>query len=457
MDKLPKKIEIKADKTYTVSCETLIRSIPGNRQVFKGVWDDTEVIVKIFYFRLRAVINMHREWNGLKLLQQKGLPAPEALFYGKTGDGGRAVVTRKIKNCEAVFKLLEEETDSRGKYDIIKPVFCYTAYMHSKGVGQKDLHTGNFLTDGQRIYALDPAEMFFYDKPLSRQKSLKQIAMLIVSLPVYIRKNYQDLLKAYLNCRDMKISEKDNKKLLKYIAHYTEKSHKKSLKKSLRNSKRYTSIKNGQASAVFRKEFACDVAVSDFLENLDKLTENGEIIKDGGASFVSRFKPADREIVVKRYNHKGIWHCLRHTIKGSRARKSWLNAHTLLMLDIKTPNPLAFIEIRKFGLLWKSYIITEFILARNLHEFLQNPQTSPADIQKIKNKLEHLLERFAESKIVHGDMKKSNILIRNGEIILTDLDAMNVFKSRLLFSLRKNKDTNSLENIILSETKSNHF
>lgn len=452
MDKLPEKIKIKADKSYTVTCRKLVRSIPGNRQVFKGEWEGTEVVVKIFRSRLKAWVNMRREWRGLTRLHRKGLAAPEALFCGKTDDGGWAVVTGKIKECEAVFKLLEEETDSRRKYEITKPVFCYAAYMHSKGVAQRDLHTGNFLTDGERVYALDPAGMCFYSKPLSRKKSLKQVAMLIVSLPVYIRNDYQSLLKEYLNCRNLEISEKDNKKLLKYIAYYTEKSHKKVLRKSLRNSKRYALIKDGQIRGVFRKDFACDAAASDFPKRIDKLTENGEIIKDGGTSFVSHFEAMGRDIVVKRYNHKGIWHCIRHTVKGSRARKSWLNAHTLLMMDIQTPEPLGFVEIKKYGLIWKSYIITEYTPAQTLHDFLQNPDAAREDIQDIKTLLNRLLEKFAQSKIVHGDMKQSNILIRSGEIILTDLDAMKVFKSRLMFLLRRNKDVKSLQNIMSSET-----
>lgn len=450
MDKLPKKVEIKSDKLQTVICEKLIRSLPGKRAVYDGTWNNTEVIIKIFTQPVVARIKAHREHKRMNTLKQMQIPAPEVLFYGRT-ETGWAVVTKKILDSRVVFEMLENETTKNTNYDILKQVFEFVADMHSKGIIQRDLHTGNFLTNGEKIYALDTWEMNFHGKPLSRKKSLKQLAVLIVSLPVYIRKNYKNLLQAYYSNRKFNISENDNVLLTKYIARWVQKAGKKALKKSLRNSKNYLVYKSSRVNAVFRKDFACKIAVAEIIRNIDELMAGGEIMKNGNTCFVSKFKTAGKLVVAKRYNHKGLWHCVRHTLKGSRAKKSWLNAHALLMLGIKTPEPLGFIEIRKAGLLWKSYIITEYVQAAKLHDFLENPDTGSQNNESIKNALTELMDELAEAKIVHGDMKQSNILIQDGDIILTDLDAMKIFKSKTLFNLRKYKDINSLRDIGLSK------
>ena len=98
-----------------------------------------------------------------------------------------------------------------------------------------------------------------------------------------------------------------------------------------------------------------------FLQSIDELMQSGQILKNGDTCFVSRINLAGQDIVVKRYNHKGIIHSARHTIKKSRARRCWLHAHWLSMLNIATPRPLAYVEQRRKKLVWKSYLITKYV------------------------------------------------------------------------------------------------
>ena len=92
-----------------------------------------------------------------------------------------------------------------------------------------------------------------------------------------------------------------------------------------------------------------------------------------------------KDIVVKRYNHKGFIHSLRHTIKNSRARRGWLHGHRLGMLGIATPKPLAYIEQLKEKLIWKSYLVTEYVEGQKLYDFLQNSNTTKEQHQIINN------------------------------------------------------------------------
>ena len=96
----------------------------------------------------------------------------------------------------------------------------------------------------------------------------------------------------------------------------------------------------------------------------------GQILKRGNTCYVSRIKLGGCDVVVKRYNHKGFIHSLRHTLKRSRASRSWLHAHRLQILKIAGPAPLAYIEHRRGMLVWKSYFVAEYIAGEKLDDFL---------------------------------------------------------------------------------------
>ena len=79
-----------------------------------------------------------------------------------------------------------------------------------------------------------------------------------------------------------------------------------------------------------------------------------------------------KDVVIRRYNHKGLLHSLLYTIKKSGAYRAWLNAHRLEMLDLATPKPLAYVEQRTVLLLWKSYFINEYIDGQNVFHLIRN-------------------------------------------------------------------------------------
>ena len=166
----------------------------------------------------------------------------------------------------------------------------------------------------------------------------------------------------------------------------------------------------------------------------------GHILKDGNTCFVSHFTWNNKNIVVKRYNHKGFIHSLRHTIIKSRAIRGWLNAQRLTMLGISTPRALAFIERRKGFILWNSYFVTEYVKGIRFHDFLNNTGISAEQRNTTKKQVEKLLADIGKFRITHGDLKHSNILITKNGPVLTDLDSMRAYKSTLLYKQKRVKD-----------------
>lgn len=191
---------------------------------------------------------------------------------------------------------------------------------------------------------------------------------------------------------------------------------------------------------MFDKDFCIGGELLDFVEQIDALMDEGQIIKNGNTSYVSRLSFNGKDVVVKRYNHKGLFHSLRHTIKGSRARRGWLHAHRLKMLQVATPKPLAYIEQRKKKLLWQSYLVTEYIQGQMLCDYLQDGNVTEKKCSIVNQQVVELLDNLGKYRISHGDLKHSNILVTENGPVLTDLDGMKVHKWVWMYNIRKAKD-----------------
>ena len=175
------------------------------------------------------------------------------------------------------------------------------------------------------------------------------------------------------------------------------------------------------------------------MKQIDSMMDNGCILKNGNTCYVCRLVWNGKDVVVKRYNHKGFIHSLRHTIKGSRARRGWLYGNRLGMLNIATPKPLAYVEKRKGLLLWESYIITEYVQGQKFYDFLRDDKVANQRSKAVERTKE-LLDNLGEYHISHGDLKHTNILLTETGPMIIDLDAMKAHRWGWLYKIRRAKD-----------------
>jgi tRNA A-37 threonylcarbamoyl transferase component Bud32 len=159
---------------------------------------------------------------------------------------------------------------------------------------------------------------------------------------------------------------------------------------------------------------------------LDPTIDSGDYIKRHDLSDVYRVQWAGRDVVVKRYNHVGLIHSLRHTIKGSRARRGWWNGQRLLRLGIPTPRPIACIDECRGPLLWRSWLITEYVDGPNLQRVLEDDDVPAGRKRRLIHQTLRLIDRMRSRGISHGDMKHTNIRCVENRVVLTDLDGMEV-------------------------------
>ena len=427
-------------RTERLLCTALLRVVPGRRKVYDAMWNDKSVIAKVFSHKISARRHLKREWQGLSLLQKRELSSPAPLFYGKTENGLWAVVVEKIAESSTVFDIFQETHEPAKKLDLLALVCKELAKQHDKGVLQKDLHLGNFLLGEDKVFALDTGQMRFSRRELDKKNSIPQLAMLASFLPDTNTESIATLCEEYFKARGWHFGKPDESSFQKQLAAHRNRMLRKGLKKCLRTSKRLLQIKTGRYIAVFYRAFCQKAEPLDFIEQIDAMMDEGQILKKGKTCYVSRLMWNGKDVVVKRYNHKGLIHSLRHTIKKSRARKGWLHTHHLETLNIAAPRPLAYIEHRRGLLIWKSYLVTEYVEGQKLYNFLQDDNiTEQRRLNEIQRVMK-LLDKLWKYRITHGDLKHTNILITDNGPMITDLDGMKVHKWTWIYKHRRRKD-----------------
>ncbi|MHC4158195.1 MAG: lipopolysaccharide kinase InaA family protein [Planctomycetota bacterium] len=394
----------------------------------------------MFSDRFSARRHLKREWRGLSILRERGLNLPEPFFTGQTEDGYLAVVLEKIAGSSTALDFFNEAKDETAKLDLLILVCRELARQHDKGVLQKDLHLGNFLMQEDKVFALDAGQMQFFTHPIARERSISELALLASYLSADDTESMAKLYEEYFKVRNWRFGKQDERLFKKQLSVRREKAIKKGLKKCLRTSKRYLRIKSGRYLAVFDKSFCRGAEPFDFVEQIDELMDSGHILKDGNTCYVSHFAWNNRDIAAKRYNHKGFVHSLRHTIKRSRAHRGWLHGHRLGMLDIASPKPVAYIEQHRGMLVWKSYLVTEYVEGQKLYDFLRDDSVTEQQRSKAAGQIKKLLNQLGEHKISHSDLKHSNILVTENGPVLTDLDAMKIHKYEWLYKVYHAKD-----------------
>lgn len=418
----------------------LIREVRGRRQVYSADWNSQKIIVKVFGHGFFGRRHLLREWNGLQKLRTLQILRPEPLFFGKTGSGQWAMATEYILNSHDVSTLFKSLTDKPAKIKLLQLVVGQLAHLHIQGVLQKDLHLGNFLEADNRFYVLDPAQIRFYSQPISVKKGLVQLVHLCTNWPADDEELLETLIRKYFAVRGLILRPWLLERLLRQIRACRTQNIQRKLPKTLRNSKLYFTIKTKTVRGVFAKAFCEPKQAAELPLQIDLLMSKGKILKRGNTCFVSLVEINGKRVVIKRYNHKGFWHSLRHTLKGSRAKHCWLDGHRLRMLKIPTALPLAFLEKREGPLVYCSYIINEWIEGPKLNEFLRlvaiDEERQAAMLQQIDGILE-LMERY---RITHGDLKRANIIIGEAGPVLIDLDSMKVHRLGLLYRHCRNKD-----------------
>jgi len=396
------------------------------------------------------------------MLQKHGVQTPEIVAFLQKKDGLLAtenlLITREMKDATVISEVLESNQTSQGPISLKDRRVMIAGFgqtlgqMHSAGICHGDLRWGNIFAARQgsdwKFYLIDNERTRNY--PLLpfwlRQKNLVQLNMTTGNLTSTERMRFW---KSYIQTSNLNRTQSRN--LIKAVLKRT---HRRVQKRSrthlgfrdgtLKSHWNIQSAQSGDRKGFLLTAFCKGDRAAVFLQQIDTLMDSGTVLKDDVAARVVRCTYNHWDIVIKRYNHQGFWHSLRHTIKGSRAKKCWRFGHLLTALKIPCAAPIGVIEEWKLGFIWRSYILNAFVEGPNIQNYLRQADLPEHKKHAVLEKTQTLAAQLAENNMIHNDFKHCNLLIHGDSPVLIDLDSMQKYHSRWILSLYKRKMDNKI-------------
>ena len=149
---------------------------------------------------------------------------------------------------------------------------------------------------------------------------------------------------------------------------------------------------------------------------------NDEIIKHDNTTTLLKTTINDRQIIIKRYNTKNWWHCLRRNFQKTRASNCWRMAELFQSVGLSTPHTVAVIESRIGPIAGKSWYLSEHHDSELLLDYLNVPDWH-SRFEQVADLVMQIFNSLNRHRLSHGDMKATNILVSDDSLMLIDMDA----------------------------------
>ncbi len=423
-----------------LECQGVARLVPGKRVVCPAAWQGKKVFAKFYLGGGGAAGYWKRELRGLHALRDRHIPSPKILHQGTVDEGSAYLaLLEAIPSCRNFSEVWNGSLQDQDRREYLHRLVILVASQHEHGVEHRDPHLDNFLVGGGQLYTLDGDAIVVTSGPLAYKRSLNNLGLVLAQLkPRYDALAKQALIQ-YCRHRAWNISVDLERKLTTCIRYHRKKRCNRYLRKVFRECTEFVCQKDYSRFVVYRRDKESE-AISRLIADPDASLGNqdAQMLKDGNTCTVWSIPIDGRRLVIKRYNLKDRTHAFNRALRKTRAAISWRNAHRLLFYGIATAKPIALVEKRRGPFRGRAYYITEFVEGPHCVQQLCDNERLPDETRLAAEKIAALLADLAIVGITHCDMKGTNILFRDGQPVLVDLDAMAQYRSRWLF-LRKHR------------------
>lgn len=376
--------------------ERVLRYLPGKRLACRANRASGVQFVKLFHPE-KGSESYQDELRGHELLASKGINTPHLLENLRLSQG----LLLAYEFLEGAEPLTDAEQ-----------VLTFIAGLHDVGLVHTDIHFGNLMSANGKIYLLDAGAIQIAGNQNDKTKNL---ALFIAQAPLLQHKAL--------------VIAAGEPSLAREVSRCWQTRKKRYLEKIFRSCTEVSVIRDQNNHALVKRQ-ALTPALNNLINNPDKAIEDGNILKDGNAQTVAKVFVDGKPLVIKRYNQKTFLTLLKRKLGITRARNCWRQAHLLEMAGIRTPEPVAVIE-RANGAI---YYISAYVEGHKLSRYHKDNN----DMDRLLPSLKNLFDTMHLAKLVHGDLKASNILIVDKELWLIDLDVM--AENPINYSYRRNKD-----------------
>lgn len=159
-------------------------------------------------------------------------------------------------------------------------------------------------------------------------------------------------------------------------------------------------------------------------------------------NFVAKLTIDGKEFVVKRFKKPHLLNRFIYTfIRKTKARRAYENALMLLERDIKTPLPVAYMEIKQKGLFHTGYLLTEYMSHPTLEKLmLKDIESYSPELEQLEEDLMRFTIDVNSKRVLPKDYNGGNIFyIYNKESGHYDFALTDV--NRVLFNVKPSKKT----------------
>lgn len=174
-----------------------------------------------------------------------------------------------------------------------------------------------------------------------------------------------------------------------------------------------------------------------FRETLEQLTGDDypveHYLKNQPSSSVWCFNYHKQQLVIKRYNTRGVLHAIKRVFQRSRALNSWRMTQDFSRAGIRVADNVAIIQERWGPVKLRAWYICHYLPGDMLRDLFGSKPVlksgDPPDNELITREIRQLFSRMRENRLSHGDLKASNILLSDRHVYLIDLDSARTHRS----------------------------
>ncbi len=441
-----KKIQELDGDIYRKTANRVTKKFELNKRTFflkyHGPIGYIEVFKNILKFQFPTV-SAKKEWSALKSLERIGVSSPSPLAIWSKGinpaNSHSFIITESLEpniSIEEAFnaKGLKKISASE-KIKLIKKIANICRTLHSNGLNHRDLYLCHFLIDknfdlDKPIYLIDlhRAQKRYTVPSRWLVKDIGALFHSVIQFGMTERDCYRFLM-VYFGCslRDLflnhgefikKVRKRAFSMYMKPLLSEIDISSKKPLpetslyKKSATKDYRWIGLKDKVSRSIL-----------ELIQNEDELISRGEVIKNEKGHLVVKINITGKELFVKKYRIKNLFHRFRRFFKKTRARNSWEASHWFNVAGIKTMKPILIYE--KLDLIGPvdSILVSEEINGIRLDKKLEKNH----DTYKIASTISNFFKRLLWISFNHGDAKSSNFFVNENKLVVFDLDSSKRF------------------------------
>lgn len=439
---LPYTISIENSDDDTIVLEKVLRYLPGKRIVAEANYQGKKMLIKWFFHPTKAKRHFAREIQGLKVMMEAGLSTPALYYKGMFTNMPGIVLMVEWLNGRTLNALIDQDDLNQGSA-WFNQLIDDLASLHHTGSYQHDLHLSNFIWQEGKLYHLDGGSVKQTKQPLTREKSLKNLGLLCSQVHNIKDNMLEQIYHYYRQKRNWPQNSADLLSLKKMMTHTQAQRQRRYLNKIMRSSTLHRKQRTFTHLSICRKDYLT-LDFMKLMDNLDTVIDSQlvesvsdnkndsfktKLLKKGNTSTIVSVMVDNKPFVIKRYNIKNSWHAFRRSCRPSRAMISWYNAHLLQFHAINTPKPIAVIEKRWGALRSKAYFIMEMIEGVNAYDYFQQSMIMNQQAEQSAKNIVTLLKQLQKARIVHGDLKATNIILHGNVPYIIDLDALQQISS----------------------------